>query len=145
LSDLKADVCSRNWRTDLLTLRIYSHLNRVPSSRRPEAETNRNVEVIWLLRHLKPDFKTIVDFRRDSHKAFHPIFGPFTLLCRKLDRFSRKLIAVDGTRIKAINNNKDRNFTRAPLIEFIKLTGPGREDRCGPGIARPLQGHTGVA
>ena len=85
-----------------------------------EAETHRNIEVIWLLRHLKPDFKTIADFRRDNRTAFRPIFRQFVLLCRQLDLFGRELIAVDGTRIKAVNN-KDRNFTRASLTEFIEL------------------------
>jgi len=55
---------------DLLKLYIYGYLNRVRSSRRLEAETHRNIEVIWLLRHLKPDFKTIADFRRDNRYAF---------------------------------------------------------------------------
>ncbi|MGH7210886.1 MAG: transposase [Acetobacteraceae bacterium] len=105
---------------DLLKLYIYGYLNRVRSSRRLEAETHRNVEVIWLLRHLKPDFKTIADFRRINHKAFRPIFRQFVLLCRRLDLFGRELIAVDGTRIKAVNN-KDRNFTRASLTRFIEL------------------------
>ena len=76
--------------------------------------------MIWLLRHLKPDFKTIADFRRINHKAFRPVFRQFVLLCRQLDLFGRELIAVDGTRIKAVNN-KDRNFTRASLTQFIKL------------------------
>ena len=53
---------------DLLKLYIYGYLDRVRSSRRLEAETHRNIEVIWLLRHLKPDFKTIADFRRDNRK-----------------------------------------------------------------------------
>src|SRR3954453_18701641 len=59
---------------DLLKLYIYGYLNRTRSSRRLEAETHRNIEVIWLLRHLKPDFKTIADFRRINHKAFRPVF-----------------------------------------------------------------------
>jgi transposase/IS5 family transposase len=105
---------------DLLKLYVYGYLNRVRSSRRLEAETHRNIEVIWLLRHLKPDFKTIADFRRDNRNAFRPIFRQFVLLCRQLDLFGRELIAVDGTRIKAVNN-KDRNFTRASLTQFIKL------------------------
>src|ERR1700742_5259494 len=105
---------------DLLKLYIYGYLNRIRSSRRLEAETHRNVEVIWLLRHLKPDFKTIADFRRDNRKAFRPVFREFTLLCRQLNLFGRELLAVDGTRIKAVNN-KDRNFTRASLTEFIEL------------------------
>ncbi len=104
---------------DLLKLYIYGYLNRVRSSRRLEAETHRNIEVIWLLRHLKPDFKTIADFRRDNRKVFRSVFRQFVLLCKQLDLFGRELLAVDGTRIKAVNN-KDRNFTRASLAEFIK-------------------------
>src|SRR6476660_3550654 len=83
---------------DLLKLYIYGYLNRVRSSRRLEAETHRNIEVIWLLRHLKPDFKTIADFRRDNRNAFRHVFREFVLLCRQLDLFGRELLAVDGTR-----------------------------------------------
>ena len=112
---------------DLLKLYIYGYLNRVRSSRRLEAETHRNIEVIWLLRHLKPDFKTIADFRRDNRTAFRPVFRQFVLLCRQLDLFGRELLAVDGTRIKAVNN-KDRNFTRASLAQFIKLADAKLDD-----------------
>src|SRR5438045_1462816 len=105
--------------SDLLKLYIYGYMNRVLSSRRLEAETHRNIEVIWLLRHLKPDFKTIADFRRDNRNAFRQVFREFVLLCRQLDLFGRELLAVDGTRIKAVNN-KDRNFTQASLTQFIK-------------------------
>jgi transposase len=111
---------------DLLKLYIYGYLNRVRSSRRLEAETHRNIEVIWLLRHLKPDFKTIADFRRNNRNAFRPIFRQF-VLCRQLDLFGRELIAVDGTRIKAVNN-KDRNFTRASLTQFNKLADAKLDD-----------------
>jgi transposase len=104
---------------DLLKLYIYGYLNRVRSSRRLEAECHRNIEVIWLLRHLKPDFKTIADFRRDNRAAFPTLFREFVLLCRQLDLFGRELLAVDGTRIKAVNN-KDRNFTRASLHHQIQ-------------------------
>ena len=55
--------------------------------------------MIWLLRHLKPDFKTIADFRRDNRKAFRSVFRQFVLLCKQLDLFGRELLAVDGTRI----------------------------------------------
>ena len=104
---------------DLLKLYIYGYLNRVRSSRRLEAETHRNIEVIWLLRGLKPDFKTIADFRRNNRAAFRPVFRAFVVLCRQLDLFGRELVAVDGTRIKAVNN-KDRNFTRAALATFVQ-------------------------
>jgi transposase len=104
---------------DLLKLYIYGYLNRVRSSRRLEAECRRNIEVIWLLRTLKPDFKTIADFRRDNRGAFKSVFRQFVLLCGRLDLFGRELLAVDGTRIKAVNN-KDRNFTRNSLAKFIR-------------------------
>ena len=120
---------------------------------------------------LKPDFKTIADFRRDNRGAFKPVFRQFVLLCRRLDLFGRELLAVDGTRIKAVNN-KDRNFTRASLREFIRAADerlddylerldegdveegengwrarqePGREDRSAPREARPLPSDAGAA
>ena len=104
---------------DLLKLYIYGYLNRIRSSRRLEREAQRNIEVIWLVRGLKPDFKMIADFRRDNCGAFKSVFRQFVLLCRRLDLYGRELLAVDGTRIKAVNN-KDRNFTRASLREFIR-------------------------
>jgi transposase len=112
---------------DLLKLYIYGYLNRVRSSRRLEREAQRNIEVIWLLRGLKPDFKTIADFRRDNCGAFKSAFRQFVLLCRRLDLYGRELLAVDGTRIKAVNN-KDRNFTRSSLRAFIRAADERLED-----------------
>ena len=100
--------------SDLLKLYIYGYLNRVRSSRRLEAETHRNLEVIWLLRRLRPNFKTIADFRRENREAFRQVFRDFVKVCRSLELFGRELIAVDGTRIKAVNS-RDRNFTGAKL------------------------------
>jgi transposase len=122
--------------TDLLKLYIYGYLNRVRSSRRLEAETHRNIEVIWLLRHLKPDYKTIADFRRDNRTAFRPVFRQFVRLCRQLDLFGRELLAVDGTRIKAVNN-KDRNFTRASLRSSSNWPMPSLTITCN-GSIRPM-------
>lgn len=104
---------------DMLKLYLYGYLNRTRSSRRLEAEAVRNLEVIWLLRGLRPDFKTIADFRRDNRLAFKAVFRAFVLLCRKLDLFGRELLAVDGTRLKAVNS-RERNFTKAKLDKYIK-------------------------
>ncbi len=104
--------------TDLLKLYIYGYLNRIRSSRRLEAETQRNIEVIWLMRRLTPDFKTIADFRRDNRVAFRQVFREFVALCRQLDLFGRELVAVDGTRIKAVNS-RERNFTKAKLDKAL--------------------------
>lgn len=104
---------------DMLKLYIYGYVNRVRSSRRLEAEAHRNIEAIWLLRHLKPDFRTIAAFRRVNRSAFRKVLREFVILCRQLNLFGRELLAVDGTRIKAVNN-KDRNFTRTALSKFIR-------------------------
>ena len=78
---------------DLLKLYIYGYLNRVRSSHRLEAETHRNLEVVWLLRRLRPDFKTIADFRRDNRHAFREVFREFVRVCRELDLYGCELIA----------------------------------------------------
>src|SRR6202047_3897470 len=112
---------------DLLKLYIYGYLHRVRSRRRLQAECYRNIEIIWLLRSLKPDFKTIADFRSDNRAAFKKVFREFVILCRRLDLFGRELLAVDGTRIKAVNN-KDRNFTTGSLQKFIEAADKKLED-----------------
>ncbi|MGB7096790.1 MAG: IS1182 family transposase, partial [Anaerolineales bacterium] len=104
---------------DLLKLYIYGYLNRIRSSRKLEQEAARNVEVMWLLRKLKPDFKTIADFRKDNRNAFKQVFREFILLCRKLELFGGELVAVDGSKFKAVNNSK-RNFTKARLQKTLK-------------------------
>lgn len=103
---------------DLLKLYIYGYLNRVRSSRRLETETHRNLEVIWLMRQLQPDFTTIADFHRENKTAFRQVFREFVVLCRNLDLFGRELIAVDGTRLKAVNSGQ-RNFTKGKLAKAM--------------------------
>ena len=98
----------------LLKLYIYGYLNRIQSSRRLEREAQRNVELMWLTERLTPDFKTIADFRRDKGKAIRNVCRQFIVLCRKLDLFAESIIAIDGSKFKAVNN-RDRNFTQAKL------------------------------
>ena len=95
----------------MLKLFIYGYLNRVQSSRRLERESGRNVELMWLLGRLAPDFKTIADFRKNNTQAISRVCREFVLLCRKLDLFADSLIAIDGSKFKAVNN-RNRNFTR---------------------------------
>jgi transposase len=99
---------------DLLRLYLYGYLNRVRSSRGLEREAARNLELIWLLRKLRPDFKTIADFRRDNGKAIKAVGREFILLCRKLELFGGELVAIDSTKIKA-QNSKGRNYSEAKL------------------------------
>ena len=96
--------------SDLLKLYIYGYLNRIQSSRRLEKETQRNVELMWLLGRLTPDFKTIARFRKDNGKAIRKVCSQFVLLCRQLNLFSEAMVAIDGSKFKAVNN-RDRNYT----------------------------------
>ena len=98
----------------LLKIYIYGYLNRIQSSRRLEREAQRNVELMWLTGRLMPDFKTIANFRKDNSKAIRGVCRQFVLLCQQLGLFSENLVAIDGSKFKAVNN-RDRNFTSAKL------------------------------
>jgi transposase len=99
---------------DLLKLYIYGYLNRIQSSRRLEREAQRNIELMWLTGRLTPDFKTIANFRKDNGVGIRNVCRQFVLLCRNLDLFTQQLIAIDGSKFKAVNN-RDRNFTKAKV------------------------------
>ncbi len=103
---------------DLLRLYLYGYLNRVRSSRMLEREAKVNLEVMWLLGKLAPDFKTVADFRRDNLAALKGVCREFTLLCRKLKLFGGELVAIDGSKFKAVNNRR-RNFNEARLTKAI--------------------------
>ena len=98
----------------LLKIYIYGYLNRIQSSRRLEREAQRNVELMWLTGRLMPDFKTIANFRKDNSKAIRGVCRQFVLLCQQLGLFGENLVAIDGSKLKAVNN-RDRNFTSAKL------------------------------
>jgi transposase len=103
----------------LLKLYIYGYLNRVQSSRRLERETQRNVELMWLLNRLTPDHKTIADFRNEQGRAIRGVCREFVLLCRRLNLFGDSVIAIDGSKFKAVNN-RDKNFTDRKLEARIQ-------------------------
>jgi transposase len=94
----------------LLKLYVYGYLNRIQSSRRLEREAQRNVELMWLTGRLAPDFKTIADFRHDNGIGIRNVCRRFVELCRELKLFSQAVVAVDGSKFKAVNA-RDRNFT----------------------------------
>ena len=103
----------------LLKIYLYGYLNRIQSSRRLEREAQRNIEVMWLTGRLIPDFKTIADFRKDNGPAIRNVCQQFTALCRRLGLFSEAVVAVDGSKFKAVNN-RDRNFTGAKVQKRIE-------------------------
>lgn len=98
----------------MLKLYVYGYLNRVQSSRRLEHEAQRNIELMWLTGRLMPDFKTIADFRKDNGEAIQLVCGAFVQLCRKAGLLSKTLVAIDGSKFKAVNS-RDRNLTRAKM------------------------------
>lgn len=104
---------------DLLKLYLYGYLNRIRSSRRLEAEATRNIEVIWLLRKLRPDFKTIADFRKDNKKALKNIFRDFNKLLEKWDLFGKELIAIDSSKFRA-QNSKKNNYNAKKIDRHLK-------------------------
>ncbi len=113
----------------LLKIYIYGYLNRIQSSRRLERETQRNVEVMWLTQRLMPDYKTISDFRKDNGKAIVGVCREFVGVCRRLELFTQAVVAIDGSKFKAVNH-RDKNFTEAKM--------KARQKRVEKSIARYL-------
>jgi len=127
----------------MLKVYLYGYLNRVQSSRRLERETRRNIELMWLTERLMPDFKTIADFRRDNGAAIRSACAQFVVLCRQFNLFTRAVVALDGSRFKAVNN-RDKNFTVAKVAKRIEqveasiaryLTALDRADRRDDDVA----------
>jgi transposase len=127
----------------LLKIYLYGYLNRIQSSRRLERETQRNVELMWLTGRLAPDFKTIADFRRDNGSGIRNACRQFVVLCREIGLFANAIVAIDGSKFKAVNAH-DRNFTRgkvekrlAQIDQCIEryLTALDTADRQAPEIA----------
>jgi transposase len=98
----------------LLKLYIYGYLNRVQSSRRLEREAARNLELLWLMRRLVPDHKTIADFRKDNGPGLRQVCARFVDLCREMGLLVATSVAIDGSKFKAVNN-RDKNFTKGKV------------------------------
>jgi len=105
----------------LLKLYIYGYLNGIQSGRRLEQEAQRNVELMWLTGRLMPVFKTITSFRKENRQAIRKVCLSFVELCRELELFSAKLVAIDGSKFKAVNS-RDKNFTKKSVKRRIKKT-----------------------
>jgi transposase len=102
----------------MLKLYIYGYLNRIQSSRRLEKEAHRNVELMWLLERLTPDFKTIADFRKNNSKGIKNACRAFIDLCRQMQMFTDVTVAIDGSKFKAVNS-KQNNFTPQKAKDHI--------------------------
>lgn len=105
----------------MLKIYIYGYFNRIQSSRRLETEANRNVELMWLVSRLNPDFKTIANFRRENGKAIRKVCAQLIELCRQMNRFADSMVAIDGSKFKAVNRS-DPNFTQAKVRRRMQET-----------------------
>ena len=104
---------------DLLKLYIYGYFYQVRSSRKLAHECKCNVEVMWLLGKLYPDFRTISDFRKNNKDSVTKVFKESNKFCMGLKLFSKSYISIDGSKFKAVNA-KDNNFTLNKLDDRIK-------------------------
>jgi len=117
--------------SELLKLFIYGYLNKVRSSRDLEKECGRNIEVMWLLRCLKPDHNTIANFRRDNPKAIKKVFRATVQIAKHFELIGGKLIAGDSTKLRA-QNSKKNNYNQAKIDRHIAY------------IDRKLEEYTGA-
>jgi transposase len=107
--------------SDLLKLYVYGYLNQVRSSRKLEKECHRNVEVMWLMKKLSPDFKTIADFRKDNVDCIKPVFKEFVYLCRSLDLYGAQLVAIDGTKFRAVNSRANNLSEKTVALRLKQI------------------------
>jgi len=104
---------------DLLKLLVYGYLNGIRTSRKLDRECKRNIELMWLLKKLTPDFRTVADFRKDNVDSIKKVFRKFVELCKSLDLIGGELVGIDGTKLKAVNS-KSRNFNKEKMEYRIK-------------------------
>lgn len=104
---------------DLLKLYLYGYFNGIRSSRKLARECEKNIEVFWLINELKPDFRTIADFRKNNINNMRLVFKQFSLLCNSLNLIGKEIVAIDGSKFRA-NNSRKQNYTKGKLEKQIK-------------------------
>lgn len=102
--------------SDMLKLYLYGYLNGIRSSRKLERECGRNIELMWLLRKLNPDFKTIADFRKNNKEAIQRVFYRFSIICDELGLLGKEIVAIDGSKFRA-SNNSNAFFTKKRIAD----------------------------
>ena len=104
---------------DMFKLYIYSYFNGIRSSRKIERESSRNIELMWLVNGLTPDFKTIADFRKDNKEPIKKAFSKFSMICDSLGLIGKEMVAVDGSKFRA-NNSNDQYCTAKKTAKKIE-------------------------
>src|SRR5260370_10790369 len=103
---------------DLLKLYLYGYINQIRSSRRLEREAGRNLEVIWLMKNLRPGYRTIANFRKENWRALKAANRGFVLLARELGLVGGAVVAIGGSFFHG-DASKASIFTRKKLAEQI--------------------------
>lgn len=105
--------------SDMLKLYLYGYFSGIRSSRKLERECSRNVELMWLIGCLKPDFKTIADFRRNNQEPIQKVFLKFSLICDELGLLGKEVVAIDGSKFRA-SNNSNAYWTKKKIVDKRK-------------------------
>ena len=105
--------------SDMLKLYLYGYFNGIRSTRKLERECSRNVELMWLINCLKPDFKTIADFRKNNQEPIQKTFIQFSLICDELGLLGKEVVAVDGSKFRA-SNNSNKYWTKKKITDKRK-------------------------
>lgn len=136
-------------RSDLLKLHIYGYLNKIRSSRSLEIECKRNLELMWLINAITPDHGTIAGFVKNNRKAFHVTLRNLTLILKGWGLIDGKLIAIDGTKIRA-QNSKHNCITKSGLDKKIAyadeqinayLMALEKDSQCEPEFKKKLEDY----
>lgn len=103
---------------DILKLYIYGYKNGIRSSRKLARECEKNIEVIWLMKGLRPDFRTISEFRKENIKELKNVYKDMVIMCTKIGIIGEEY-SQDGVKINAVNS-KERNYTLNKVDDQIK-------------------------
>ena len=103
---------------DMLKLYLYGYFNGIRTSRKLESECKRNIELMWLIQELKPDYRTIADFRKDNISLLKNIFKHFSFLCNDLGLLGKEIVAIDGSKFRA-NNARKKNLTKGKIEKML--------------------------
>lgn len=104
---------------DMLKLYIYGYLNNIRSSRRLQKEAARNVEMMWLLKKVVPDFRCIADFRKDNAEAIKNVFKSFVKLCNTAGLLSHEAVVIDGAKFRAVNAD-NKSYVSSNVSKALK-------------------------